>query len=55
MMDAMAHHPGFWDDELEQLSSDAVGVLGEDAVSAAIQAHCYRPATRRERRSRSRI
>jgi hypothetical protein len=37
MMDAMSHHPGFWDDELEQLSSDAVAVLGEDVVSATIQ------------------
>jgi hypothetical protein len=37
MMDAMARHPAFWDDELEQLSADAVAVLGEDLVSTAIQ------------------
>ncbi len=49
MMDAVVRHPGFWDDELEQLSKDAVAVLGEDLVSAAIQRALLQ--TREEKRA----
>jgi len=49
MMDAMAGHPGFWDDELEQLSAEAVAVLGADLVSAAIPSALRQ--TREEKRA----